>query len=242
MNNAQVAKQLNASVIMVAEGGIGSTIDRLNMCLALFREEGVPIIGVVINKVKKNKQEYIRGYLQKWLDAQNIPLLGVVPYDKTLSYPLMMTVCKAVKGNILLNQHKMYNRVEDILAGSLIAIDEFKTFQNLMLVVSQKRFKEAIGKIKAMERLKKLKNPLLSGVIITGDGRKDHWFDHAEIDDEYLTQNEIPVITTALDTYGSVVKYSRIEVKINTHTLWKVQRAIELFKKYVDLPKLLELS
>ena len=67
-------------------------------------------------------------------------------------------------------------------------------------------------------------------------------FDPAEIEDEYLTEHEIPVITTSLDTYGSVVKYSRIEVKINTHTLWKVQRAIEMFKKNVDLPKLLELS
>src|SRR5688500_2348019 len=51
VSNAHVAKIVHAPVIMVVEGGIGSTIDMLNMNLALFREEDVPILGVIINKV-----------------------------------------------------------------------------------------------------------------------------------------------------------------------------------------------
>ena len=47
MSNARVARLLNAGVVMIVEGGIGSTIDMLNMTTALFREENVPIIGAV---------------------------------------------------------------------------------------------------------------------------------------------------------------------------------------------------
>jgi hypothetical protein len=48
------------------------------------------------------------------------------------------------------------------------------------------------------------------------------------------------VITTLLDTYGSVVKVSRIEVKINNRTPWKSKRAIELISEHVDFDTLLK--
>jgi hypothetical protein len=48
------------------------------------------------------------------------------------------------------------------------------------------------------------------------------------------------VITTTLDTYGSVVKISRIEVKINSRTPWKTQRAIELFGEHIRFDRILE--
>ena len=45
VSNAQVAQLVDAPVVMVVEGGIGSTIDKLNMNLALFRERRVPVRG-----------------------------------------------------------------------------------------------------------------------------------------------------------------------------------------------------
>ena len=59
---------------------------------------------------------------------------------------------------------------------------------------------------------------------------------------EYIEKYKIPVLTTPLDTLGSVVKISRIEVKINTRTPWKAVRAIELIKKHVNLNSILESS
>jgi BioD-like phosphotransacetylase family protein len=60
-----------------------------------------------------------------------------------------------------------------------------------------------------------------------------------DLTNPYFREHNIPVITTKLDTYGSVVKISRIEVKINTRTPWKVQRAIHLIKENVDFPLIL---
>ena len=38
LSNADVAKMLNAPVIMIVEGGIGNTLDRLNTNLALLKQ------------------------------------------------------------------------------------------------------------------------------------------------------------------------------------------------------------
>ena len=240
LSNADVARLLGAGVVMVVEGGVGRTIDRLHLSLSIFRESNVPVLGVIVNKVIPEKLDEVRHYLGLKLKDIGLPLLGVVPYDQTLSFPIMATVKQAVDGKVVLNKHKLNNKVEDLVAGSLVDIDEFSTFQNILLVVSYKRLDEAMEKIKEIQRLKKLETSPLSGVIVTGDGRHENWYRLEDIRHPYFIENEIPVITTILDTYGSVVKFSRIEVKINTRTPWKVKRAIALIKEHVDFDLMLE--
>ena len=239
LSNADVARRLNASVIVIAEGGIGSTVDRLAMCLSLFREQNVPIIGVIINKVLPEKLEKIEHYLGKRFAQMGLPLLGVLPYDKSLSFPIMETVKHAVKGHVAFNEEKLGNRVEEIVSGSLIGTEELKSFQNVLLVVSHKRLEEAIGKIKWIAAARGEDGSPLSGVIVTGDGRHEFPVEESGVCVDYFMTHEIPVLTTALDTLGSVIKISRIEVKINTRTPWKVQRAVELIKEHIPLNTLL---
>lgn len=235
LSNAQVAKMLGASVVMVVEGGIGNTIDRMNMSLALFREENVPLLGVIINKVLEQKMDKVRKFVGKKLEQMGIPLLGIIPYDRSLSFPILATVCKAVGAKVIFNHNQLFNRVEQTLAGSLVDIDEFNTNRNILLVTSSKRYNEAVKKVKKIAESQQLEHCPLSGVLITGDGRHENWYSEADFSNQYLKENKVPVLTTTLDTYGSVVKISRIEVKINTRTPWKIQRAIELTKEHVDL-------
>lgn len=240
LSNAQVAKLLNAGVIMIVEAGIGKTIDQLSLSLALFREEKVPILGVIVNKAKAEKMDTVRYFLEKKLTQMGIPLLGVLPYDKTLSFPIMATINQAIKGKVIMNPEMLNNQVEDIIAGSLVHIEEFNSFSNKLLVVSYRRLGEAIEKIKRISKIKNLEVSPLSGIIVTGDGHHAHVYSESELDIPYFRDNRIPIITTALDTYGSVVKISRIEVKINSRTPWKVQRAIGLIKEHVNIDLLIE--
>lgn len=241
LSNAQVAKLLDTETVMIAEGGIGKTIDRLNMSLALFREQKVKIRGVIINKVHIDKYDRVSSYLEKHLKQIGIPLLGVLPYDKSMSFPIIKTIRKAVKGKVLFNENSLDNQVAEIIAGSLIEIDEFTYFKDLLLVVNSSRFQEAIDKIKAGARDRGMKDCPLSGVIITGQGKQAFKTNRAQFQDHYLMKHKVPVLATQHDTYDTVVKISRIEVKINTHTPWKVQKAIELIHENVDLDKIISI-
>ncbi|MDQ3016500.1 MAG: dethiobiotin synthase [Bacteroidota bacterium] len=229
MSNAHVAKIVKAPVIMVVEGGVGSTIDMLNMNLALFREEGVPILGVIVNKVIPEKMEMIRFYLNKWLEPRGIPILGLIPYEKSLAFPVMRTVADSISGLTTHNHEFLDNKVEDIVAGSLIDIQELKSFENVLLVAAVRQLEPALDKVNTiMKVMRKTKSPL-TGIVLTGQGTPES----RSID--YILKHKIPMVRTELDTYGSVLQISKIEVKINRNTPWKVRRAIELIGEYVDL-------
>ena len=240
LSNARVAKMLNAGVIMIVEGGIGSTIDRLNMSLALFRQHHVPLLGVIVNKVKPEKIDTVKYYLTKKFAERDLPLLGILPYDQNLSFPIMATIKQAVDGKVILNGEFLNNPVQEILAGSLVDTEEINIEQNILLVASIKRLNEAVEKIKEISKIKNLEKSPISGVIVTGDGRHAKWYDEADLNNPYFRRHNIPVLSTELDTYGSVVKISRIEVKINTRTPWKVNRAIKLIREHVNFDLLLE--
>jgi dethiobiotin synthetase len=234
VSNARVARILEAGLIMVVEGGIGSTIDQLNLCLSLFREEQVPVIGIIINKVLPEKLDKVQHYVGKWLRHHDLKLLGVIPYDRTMAYPVMKAVTDAIDGVVTHNQDMLYNKVEDILAGSLIDLKELKTFSDLLLVVSVRSLDGAINKIRSICEMMDKDDAPLSGIVATGVGTPGR----ESLD--YIEQHRIPLIRTSLDTYGSVIKISRIEVKINRNTPWKVQRAIELVAQNVDVDAILD--
>lgn len=240
LSNATVAKMLNASVVMVVEGGIGSTIDRLNLSIALFEKAEVPIIGVIINKVQPDKMSKVKKYVGRWLKSRKLPLLGVLPYQKSLSNPIMETIIDTVNGQVLMNGKYLDNRIEGIIAGSLVETHDFRTEKDLLLVSSGRRVCEAIDAIQeSMTKVDRSEECPLAGIIITGDGKMNNQSYEAIKCTDYVNEHRIPVITTPLDTYGSAVKISGIEVKINTRTPWKIAQANELIRKHINLEPLL---
>lgn len=229
LSNAKVAKMLDAQVIFIAEGGVGSTIDMINMCISLFREEKVPIMGIIINKVREDKIDKIKPYLKKYLDSVGIPLLGMVPYDRTLAFPVMSTVTRAVEGKLMANPQSTKNKVADVLAGTVLDRSKLEKRDNLLLVVDKARLDQTIERILEINEESGVEEWPLSGIIVCGEG---------EISDKtnaVIDEYETPLVCTELDTYGVVLKVSRIEVKINRDTPWKIKRAIDLIQENVDL-------
>ncbi|MEL7220058.1 MAG: AAA family ATPase [Bacteroidota bacterium] len=235
MSNAEVAKMLNASVIMIVEGGIGNTIDRLNANLSLFREAKVPIAGVIINKVLPDKSDKVRELVGKKLKGWGIPLLGILPYDKTLANPIMEGVRLAVDGVVIMNGHNLDNKVENIASGSLIEKKEFDDLQNLLLIVSYRRLESAIEALQEIDRKHPEEDLKLAGIIVNGENDFINELQRHVPCQDYIMMNEIPLIATQLDTYGSAIKINQMEVKINTRTPWKARRAVELIRNNVDL-------
>ena len=79
-SNAQVAALLGADVVLIANGGLGSAFDELDMNRAMCKEADARIRGVIINKVQPDKVEMVRDYLGRLLEQRwGVPLLGVVP-------------------------------------------------------------------------------------------------------------------------------------------------------------------
>ncbi|MDR9401564.1 MAG: AAA family ATPase [Psychroflexus sp.] len=229
LSNADVAELIGAKVILVVEGGIGNTIDKINLSLSLFRSKDIPILGIIVNKVRPEKLDKVKKYIKMYLDKQNLPLLGVIPYDKTMAYPLLHTVKSAVYGEVMANAHNLNNQVANTIDSSLMELEELTNYEHLMLIISSRKLAGALKKMKEFEAKNNFEKSPLSGIILTY---------HKFIDEEsrqYIDEREIPVIHTQMDTYGAVMKISRIEVKINPRTPWKIHRAEELISEHVNL-------
>ncbi|MBL0007758.1 MAG: hypothetical protein IPP25_11450 [Saprospiraceae bacterium] len=63
----------------------------------------MPILGVIVNKVIPDKMDRVRFYLNKWLEPRGIPLLGLIPYEKSLAYPVMRTIMDSISGLVTHN-------------------------------------------------------------------------------------------------------------------------------------------
>ena len=83
----------------------------LNMSTSLFREEQVEIIGVIINKVLPDKLEKVKHYVGKWMEANQIPLLGLIPYDAALAFPIIRTIAESIRSEIIHFENMDSNRV-----------------------------------------------------------------------------------------------------------------------------------
>ncbi|MFQ5446973.1 MAG: AAA family ATPase [Saprospiraceae bacterium] len=236
LSNADVAKMIGAPVILVVEGGVGFTIDRINLCLSLFREQDVHIAGVIINKVLPEKLEKVCHYVGMKLDEWGIPLLGALPYDKTLMYPLLDSIRKVIQGRVIANPSGLNNLVENVVAGSLLAKHNFEEEKGVLLVVSKNRLNASMERIVHLHENGDIEQPL-SGIVITGDGRFEEPLDDFAFKD-FVFKHNVPLITTPLDTYGTAVQISKMEIKINVQTVGKVKRAIELIKDHVDFDKI----
>lgn len=239
LSNADVAALIGAGVVMVVEGGIGSTIDELNLNLALFREQKLPILGVIVNKVLPDKMAQVRHFVGKKLEKYGIPVLGILPFDKTLTFPIMETILQAIKGKVVFHEDRLDNYIEHIISGALVERHEINALNNLLVIANYHQLDQTIEILDEAARQRGIQECPLAGIIVHGEGDFVPEFIHEFAARKYVERNRIPVIATTLDTYGAALKISKIEVKINTRTLWKVERAVELFKSHIEIDSLL---
>jgi len=76
LNNAKVASLIGADMVLVANGGLGSAFDELELNRVLCQHYNVRIAGVIINKVIPDKLQQTRHYIGKaMMQAWGVPLL-----------------------------------------------------------------------------------------------------------------------------------------------------------------------
>jgi len=233
MSNADVACKLGAGVVLVVEAGIGRTLDQLALNKALFEQRGVPIVGVIVNKVNRKKLAKVSFYLKRELKRMGLPLLGIIPYEPELALPLMQSVRKAIDGEVWLHPGELNRPIRGVLSSASIEADDLRNPNHWMLVVSDRRVSRTLRHIRDLTR--GLAHSPLAGVVITGEEPC-----MTPEDLHYLRDNRIPTLITPMDTYEVVLTYGNLEVKLNSRSPWKMERAIDLFHKNSTLEPLLE--
>src|SRR5665647_2031971 len=92
MNNAQIAAELNAPVLLVTGGGIGNVIDAVELNLALYQREKADVRIIMANKLVPEKRENTLCYLEKAFSGSGIMVTSAFDYLPTLADPTLLHV------------------------------------------------------------------------------------------------------------------------------------------------------
>lgn len=231
LSNARVARILGAKVIIVTGGGIGKPIDEVALNQALFEKEGVEIIGVILNKVVKDKVDYVSDFARRGLKRKGLELLGVIPHRRILSSPTVDLIREELKAEPLNEAKNVHNLVEDVVVGAMGVHNTMSFFKRGVLIITPGD-REDIILAAATTQTGKGKDSL-AGIVLTGDLRPN-----ANVL-QVIREMPFPVLLASESSYAVASKVHDIIVKTRPSDLEKIAIIRDLIAENVDVKKIL---
>lgn len=230
LNNAQIAKMLGLEVVIIATGGLGSSIDELSLNIQMCKAYGVPIRGIILNRVIKEKRQMVLDYFPKYLKRHNIPLIGCIPFHPFLIKPTVKDFESLFDTQVLAGKKHRLRHFEEIrlIAGSLDAYLE-EMSPNQLVITPASREDIIMATIERHMRTKLLENrDYESGMILTGQNppRKELL--------KRIEPADIPILYAPLCSFDVMKMINSFTAKIQKDDTSKVEKAIQLVVEHVD--------
>ena len=228
LSNADVARRLDAKVIIVARAGIGRAIDEIALNKALFEAAGVEVIGVIINKALPEKIEEITRYCRRGLARMGIPMLGCIPVEKELTQPNLNQIVEEVDGRWLNGrQHGRRERINKVIIGAMAAKGLVDYLQRGTLIITPGDREDIILSAIAAEGV--ADERIISGIILTRNV-----LPHPKLMD-MLAHTNIPVVICGDESYPVASKVNNMTVKTQPDDEDKIPIIKNLIIKNIDL-------
>jgi len=233
LSNARVAKLLDAKVILVCPGGIGRPIDEIALNKALFDQQGVEIIGAILNKVEPDKIPQIAEYAGLGLSRLGVPLLGVLPVQKMLSAPNLLQVAEEINGRWINGRATgAQERILRVVVGAMTAKGIVDYLQPGVLIITPGDRDDIMLAAISSAGISGTKN--IAGIIVTDD-----IMPHPKLL-ELLAQTNIPVVAAKEESYTITSKINNMTVKTQPEDIDKIPVIKNLILEHVDLERLLK--
>lgn len=227
-SNADVARLLGAKVLLVAGGGIGRPIDEVMLNEALFRDRGVELLGVVLNKVLPAKLEGIREAVAAGLARKGIELIGCIPHEPRLAAPSVRQVLDEIGGELLTGADHLGNSIETVIVGAMAVHRALEYIRPRCLLITPGDRDDLI--LAAMST--SAADEGIAGMLLTG-GVGPH-----ESILRLIERTEIPVILVPSDSYSTAAAVNHLKVKIQPADETKIALATRLVREHVDVGKI----
>jgi len=243
LNNAKVASLLGADMVLVANGGLGSAIDELQLNRVLCQHYGVRLAGVIINKVYHDKYDQTKTYMTKALKQMwGVPLLGCVPDRPFLGFAAVADLVKLFDGELICgHNHRLrhYNRLETNLVTTSLArfLENLHSKPERTSYFCHSTRNDIIeGFVGEYQRRKQKGEPFDALLIICG--RKGKYTVSPEIT-EMMEGLDTPVISVELSTHEAMHKLHNFTPKLNNDDKARVERAITHYEEHIDFDELI---
>lgn len=242
-NNARVAALMGADMVLIANGGLGSAFDELELNRVLCQHHGVRVAGVIINKVIPEKYEQTKDYMTRALmDNWGVPLLGCIPDRHFLGCPAIADLERLFKTKLISgSSHVMrhYSIAETNLVttslGTFMSTLRHKPSRTLYLC-HVTRNDVILGFLGEYQRRLKVGDQFEATLVLCG--RKGKYSLSTDMADMIRSWGA-PVLHVEESTFRTMEMINNFTPKLNIDDKHRVKEAINHYEKYIDFDELL---
>ncbi|KAI2512338.1 hypothetical protein MHU86_2000 [Fragilaria crotonensis] len=245
VNNAKVASMIGADMVLIANGGLGSAFDELELNRVLCQHYNVRIAGVIINKVMPEKYEQTKHYLTKALkQSWGVPLLGCIPDRPFLGCPALADLEKLFDTELVSggeHRYRHYN-VKDI---NVVTTSLTRFLENLkvkpqrtLYICHVTRDDLILGFLGAYQSSRKEGEKQFEAALIIC-GREGKYELCPEIRDIMEGNEGAPMMLVGLSTHQAMTKINNFTPKLNFNDANRVSVAVDHYEPYIDFDELL---
>ncbi len=227
LSNAQVAKILDAKVIIISQGGIGRPIDEVYLNQAVFEREGVEVIGVILNKVTPDKIDYISEFARRGFRRKGLELLGVLPHHHILSRPTLAAIQVELNALPLNRSPHVNNMVASVVVGAMTAPNAASHFRRGSLIIPPGDREDIITAALA-EPVRQLSGMVLTDKIKPTNGLL-----------RMIENAPFPILLADEDSYEVASSVHNLTVKTRAADTEKITLIRDIIAENVDVAKIL---
>lgn len=246
-SNAKIAGLIGADMVLVANGGIGSCFDEIELNRNLCQHHNVNIAGVIINKVIPEKYEQTKHYMTHALKQNwNVPLLGCIPDFPFLGCPALADLERLFDTSLITGEDKRFTHytIEDI---SLVATSLGGFLNNLrtkpsrtLYICHVTRDDIILGFLAEYQRKKRKGETFEAALVICGREGKYH-LDQELLDMIQSAQgdDEVPILPCPHNTTVAMEMIRKLTPKLNSSDVGRLNAAVEHYEAFIDYEMLL---
>jgi hypothetical protein len=232
LSNATVARVLGCKAVIVTQGGIGRPIDEVALNRALFEDEGVEIVGVILNKVLFDKVDYVSDFARRGLRRKGLELLGVLPHQPILSNPTLDAIREELDAEVLNSPAQINNVVGRVVVGAMSVHNALPRFTPGTLLITPGDREDILLAAGALARQPEA--PGLAGIILTDSLRP------AESVLRVVREMPFPVLLVEPETYVVASRVHDLIVKTRPADVQKIEIIRDMIARHVNVPRLIE--
>ena len=234
LSNARVARHLQSKAILITRGGIGRPVDEIALNKALFQQEGVEVIGAIINKVLPSKFDVVREFAGRGLERLGVELLGCIPEDPVLAKPNLGQITKIIRGKFLHGGSQSRRQVKKVVIGAMSTARVTDFFSAGTLIISPgDREDILLAALTSVDRGAPDANRL-AGLVLSGGVLPD-----APLL-ELLRNSHLPVISSPMDSYDVASGIHSMTIKTLPGDIEKIDKIQAMIEAHVSVDRLLE--
>lgn len=226
--NKNIAARIDSPVLLVARGdnsestsGMDELITTVLTAKNSFEKEQVHVLGVLINRAVSQHPDEHYPLLRKTLSEADIPVFGIIPELKSLSFPMLDQVARELRAQILTG----YDALSETATNVMIAAMEPRHFLERLqkkktLVITSGDRNDILMTIACAQSCPDYRK--VSGVILSGGIDPDPGV--LQLIDE-MKLPPLPIMKVDSDSFETAVNIQKVDVRLRPKDQEKISTA-----------------